>query len=133
MWAGCDYEWHVDLPDECPPPEAEPCDATVYRFVKNDPPTTSDFVRPVDNQQRSPKPDDDACEVCALSVFTDPADAATARNLVPGMRKRMVAQADLAPDSGVMKARWSPPMPSHASWWVPDGVDPSAKFVKVDL
>lgn len=53
------------------------------------------------------------------------------RNLqrrVPAYRGKPVASGELLESMGVTKPTPSEARPSHRSWWLPDGIDPSPAF-----
>lgn len=128
------YRWPDDTPDGCPPRDAEETDLLVYRFVKNDPPGPVDFQRPVDNPSNVP---DDPCTDCALSVLADPGDIPAFRRIIPGFKKRKVAQGHIKSGDGLVKKEpllhCTPSIESHHDWWVPLEAQPSVRFTVVDL
>lgn len=49
------YNWPSDTPSKCPPESAFPAKGKMYRFVKNNPPEKSDFVRWCDEPHNAGK------------------------------------------------------------------------------
>lgn len=115
------YLWPADLPEGCPPEDAKPGSGWFFRFVNKNPVTAKDFIRPID-RPNADYADDERCSASALSLFADADDVTLAQKLVPGFKKRKVAQGELTPRMGVIK---NTPMnvdgtrfTSHYDWWV---------------
>jgi hypothetical protein len=132
-----DYAWPTDLPENCPPGDAQPAEGTFFRFVKDDPPSRRDFVRPIDLPGASARHGpDERCEASALSLFADQEDVQKARALIPGFGKKKVARGELAPHMGVLK-HTAPPIAeqpvfeSHHDWWMPSTYSDLPPFVVV--
>ena len=107
--------WYEQLPPQCPPSDAVPCEGTYYRIAKGNPATDSDFF-----SQRKLQPDKtfvglgiDECISRALSLFSDINDAVR-RLKLPKFRNANVAEVDLQPKDGVIKKTFSG---THHSWW----------------
>ncbi len=122
-----DYVWSDDLPDACPPADAQPGEGTYFRLLRGNAPTPRDWVRPRDMPKHSGLTNWSLCKASAYSIYRDFSDLDALRAAVPGMRKWLTAQGELRPDMGV-----TTPTPvngnSHTSWWVAVGHDPTPVF-----
>ena len=115
-----------DWPAGCPSDDTPPADLTVYRIVKNNPPTAVDFLS---HHETGRLPKADPCLRCGLSVFIIPDDAAHQRRLMPRLG-RFIAMGILTAEYG--KARPTPgQQPSHTTWWPFAGVDRVSPFTVV--
>jgi hypothetical protein len=104
-------------PKGCPPEDAIAAQGVVYRIVRSNPPTPSDFAslheqgRPVTN-----KP----CESAGLSVFWALSDALHCAEKFPYLGE-LIALGRLEPLHGMLK-----PTPrrdnSHTTWWPAEGI-----------
>ena len=102
------------LPDDCPPDAAEEIDAprTVYRLVRNNPPSDDDF-----RSQRAEKPtarfNVSECRARGLSVF---AERRVAERLAkkPNLTGSVICQVTLTPGAGRIKQTGGR---SHYTWW----------------
>ncbi len=128
--------WPDDLPAQCPPADATPASGVAYRIVKNDPPTSKDFVRPRDLPRKTPIPDGELCAHSALSIFTDLSDVLLGIKLIPGFSKKKVVTGVLTGDTGVTSGSPSSVksgtqelvLKSHRDWWICLGVAPETLF-----
>jgi hypothetical protein len=116
------YSWPDDLPEGCPPGDATPADGLFYRFMNKSEPSEKDFVRPID-RPNADFPAEQQCEASALSLYADLDDVALAQKLIPGFRKKKVAQGKLESQMGVVKNTPSEyegvRLNSHHDWWLP--------------
>lgn len=103
------------LPQGCPPEAAEEISSAwgVFRLVRTNPPTDSDF-----RSQRAEKPsrrfrDVTECQSRGLSVFAARKDAIRASKL-PSLRGRLLCRVQLQAGAGhIQQTR----RPSHHTWW----------------
>lgn len=116
-----DYSWPNDLPEGCPPSDATSADGVFFRFINKNTPSARDFVRPVDRPNAN-YPPEERCEASAISLFAGADDVTLAQRLIPGFKKKKVAQGKLSPRMGVIK---NTPMDyegtrfeSHHDWWM---------------
>ena len=107
--------WFEQLPPQCPPSDAMPCNGIYYRIAKGNPVDDSDFF-----SQRKLMPDKvftglgiDECIIRSISVFFDIEDAVK-RLKLPKFRHANVTKVHLTPKDGVIKKTFSS---SHFSWW----------------
>jgi hypothetical protein len=132
------FTWPEDIPAQCPPDDASPMTTIVYRFVKKDPPSEEDFSRPIDKPRKAQPSADEVCSLFALSVFTEADDIPIARQLIPGFKRRLVAEGRITPNDGVMKPEpiadfGQAVIRSHHDWWLPRDHNPLPAFAMVDL
>ncbi len=104
----------ADWPPCCPPPDAVLAHGTVYRVVKNKPPTSLDF-RSLFEEGRRLRPGGDECMFRGLSVFRTITDAHHQREAFPRMGA-YVAHLGLSEQHGKMKLT-NGQQPSHTTWW----------------
>ena len=102
------------LPEGCPPNEAEEIGQVrvVFRLVRTDPPTDSDFV-----SQRAEKPNNQfnvsECRARGLSVFSEAREAEKQLKLRP-LRAMLICQLTLDAGAGYM---FRTGRQSHFTWW----------------
>ena len=103
------------LPNGCPPAEAEEIRAAweVFRLVRTNPPTETDFA-----SQRALQPDKPfsrvtECQARGLSVHTDLRDSKKALKL-PTLRGRQICRVRLEPGAGRIQQTGTR---SHHTWW----------------
>lgn len=108
-------EWYEELPEQCPPLDAEPCKGCYYRIVKGIPTESEDYF-----SQRKLQPEKifmgegiDECIVRSVSVFATPEEAKK-RLRLPKFRKNIIVEVSLSPKDGVIKKTFGP---DHYSWW----------------
>lgn len=108
-------KWFEELPQSCPPADAQPCQGVFYRIVAVEPPMSSDFF-----SQRKLQPHRvfagqgiDECIARAVSLFKDKSDAAK-RLRLPKFRNSTIARVTLQPKDGLIKKTFQN---SHYSWW----------------
>ena len=115
-----------DWPAGCPSADTPSANLTVYRIVKNSPPTAVNFQS---HHETGQLPKADPCLRCGLSVFIIPDDAGHQRKLMPRLG-RFIAMVTLVAEHG--KARLTPGLqPSHTTWWPFVGVDRVSPFTVV--
>jgi hypothetical protein len=111
-------KWHLELPSDCPPDDAQPASGEFYRYVQNDPPQASDLL-----SQRELKPecefDQPECVIRSVSIFRHKEDAIAMSKRVSLFRKPRwkLAVGSLKPKHGVvMNTPFNEQ--SHHSWWI---------------
>ena len=66
-------EWRNHLPNDCPPPDAEPANGKFYRLIKkkHTHPQLEDFLSKREEEPTKKLPDGiTECQFCGLSVLT---------------------------------------------------------------
>lgn len=107
-------QYKEELPDGCPPLDAEEINSVVfYRLVATLPPTDQDFLSL--KALNPSKPQRHECEARALSVFVKLEGAHAALKL-PTQRGKKVAKLTLGSNTGKHKRTFS--REHHHSWWV---------------
>ena len=102
------------LPEDCPPPEAEEIGQVrvVFRLVRTDPPTGSDFF-----SQRAEKPNNQfnvpECRARGLSVFSEVREAEKQLK-IHTLKGRVICQLTLDKGAGYMLQTGRR---SHFTWW----------------
>ncbi len=106
--------YREDLPDGCPPPDAQELQAEfeVFRLVSTVPPTEVDFI-----SQRAMKPDAvfrvEECLARGLSVWTTQSEAENAKRL-PRLRRMLICRVELSAGAGKIMQTFKP---EHRTWW----------------
>lgn len=119
--------WPPHFPDKCPPADAPAASGVVYRFVRQDPPRTEDFVSRQENQPQHHF-GTKSCQASGLSVFRHPSDLDRLRRRVRAYETSLVATAELTSSHGVVLPTPTRNGTSHHTWWVPLGVVPASLF-----
>lgn len=108
-------KWFENLPNYCPPADADACDGVFYRIADGDPAKSEDFF-----SQRKLQPSKvfkgqgiDECIAHAVSLFKDAEDAKK-RLKLPKFRHSEIAEVELLPKDGKMKKTFHD---SHYSRW----------------
>jgi hypothetical protein len=72
------------------------------------------------------------CQAHGLSIYISREDAEAKQRVVPAMRKKVLATAQLCPEHGVFKGTPTETDPGHHTWWVAEGLEPWVGFGPVD-
>ena len=110
--AGC---WFEELPERCPPEDAQVCNGIFYRIANGNPATSEDFF-----SQRKMQPDKvfkgesiHECIVKSISLFSDKKEIEK-RMKLPKFKKAVIAEVKLEPKDGMIKKTFGL---AHYSWW----------------
>jgi hypothetical protein len=121
-----EFTWPTDFPPDCPPADSEPTTGVVYRIIEGAASSTQDFephaVRFPDRVYPC------LCQAAGLSVFRDREDVGKLQRRVKGLRDKCVAEWQLGPECGLIKATPSKMSPGHHTWWVPTEFDAAGRF-----
>lgn len=104
-----------ELPENCPPSDADKIDDTfqVYRLIRDKPPSDQDF-----RSQRAGRPEAifgvSECIARGLSVFSHSEHCINLKRL-PKFKRRFVCRVDLDKGAGYIKDTGS--NPGHRTWW----------------
>lgn len=107
-------EWAEVLPPGCPPEDAyEPDNLKLYRLVKGNPPTESDFhsaklINPIRFLRNS-----DECHARSTSLFGSPEGCERQKKYSP-LKNCIVAEIILPRESGLIEPTYGN---GHYSWW----------------
>src|SRR5580693_7414166 len=99
-------KWHLELPEECPPNDAEPAEGEFYHYVRNDPPAPYDFVSQREMHPHEEDFDQPECIIRSVSMIRGRHDAMEILpNRVSAFRKKKwhLAVGRLTPKHGVVK------------------------------
>jgi hypothetical protein len=113
-------EYLEPLPSGCPPPEATEVAAemVVYRLVRTDPATMSDF-----RSRRESSPNStfriSECHARGVSVWSA-SDACRQAKKLPGFRRSLLCRVRLACGAGRVQQTFQP---YHWTWWPYRGYD----------
>lgn len=117
-----------DCPKDCPPVDAVDVQGSIFRIVRQCPPTVSDFQTHAESGKALTAVGKRVCLRFGLSVFNRFDDAAHHCELFPDLGKG-IAMATLNAAHGKAKATGKPP---HQTWWPYEGVDRAALFSCVE-
>lgn len=116
-------QYKEELPDGCPPLDAENVQNIVfYRLVKSHPPTEEDFIS-LKGQNPTKDYNSHECEARALSVFVELSGALEVLKL-PTQKGKQITKLKLGSNSGKHKRTFT--RQHHHSWWVYSSIDPLA-------
>lgn len=108
-------KWFEELPEQCPPEDANEYNGTYYRIANGNPATSADFF-----SQKRLRPDKvftgkgiDDCIVKSISLFSDRKEIEK-RMKLPKFRKGVIAEVRLEPKDGMIKKTFGA---AHYSWW----------------
>lgn len=125
-----EIQYKEELPDGCPPPDAEEIQNMVfYRLVNSHPPTGEDFTcLKAQNPTKDQKSHE--CEARALSVFVELSGAVELLKL-PTQRGKQIAKLKLGNNAGKHKRTFT--RQHHHSWWIYHSFDPLACCEAVEI
>lgn len=109
------------LPDACPPQSATARHQAAYRIVKNEPPSTTDFMT---HAELGLALSADQCRRSSLSIFATFRQAAHRKNLTPALGAH-IAHATLTPEHGLISPQNSV---GHMEWWAFSGMVKPSEF-----
>jgi len=120
------FEWAEELPERCPPAEAErPNNREFFRLVGGIPPSHHDFDS---NRRLRPGhplgPDECINRACSLWNRLEQCDK---KRKLPTLKMKKVVRLTLPPESGVI-LRTHRSQPGHHSWWRAKRFDPCAHW-----
>lgn len=120
-------EWPKNYPSNCPLEDStRPQSLEVYYLVDYNPPSKNDFLS---LQERRPEcsltTDNEKCQACGISVYTDLEGIELAKNVSRGLRKKKTAKGILTPDLGLIKKTPSNRTGnSHHTFWYHINAEP---------
>jgi hypothetical protein len=107
-------EWAEELPEKCPPEEADtPQHSVFFRLVEKNPPSETDFYSVLMLDPNRTIHTTDKCHAMALSIFETPELCARQKKYKP-FREKIVIGITLTPDSGLIQQTF---FQGHYSWW----------------
>lgn len=107
--------WHEELPENCPPADAEyPENFLCFRLASQNPPVEDDY-----RSHRELYPEREfhvnECRARSLSVFSDRSECEKIKKL-PANREKLLISFRLFPECGVIKKTGK--SEAHYSWWI---------------
>lgn len=116
--------WFEELPDKCPPDEAEVASGqSFYRLLNSDVVSENDFIsykRLFPNREFRNK----ECQAAAISVFSNVEDCLIARKLpAQKNKKKYIGEIILDNADGVIANTPNNKFKDHFSWWRSKGFD----------
>lgn len=113
-----------DWPKDCPPGKSRlPQNLTVYRAVKNSPPTNKDFQSQAELGKML---EGDPCLRLGVSVMKTRSGAEHYRKLFPS--GKFIASAVLKVEDGRVLETPTKKFPVHVTWWPPQGFERESLF-----
>jgi len=102
----------------CPPEHAEPASGSIFRLVSPRLMKPNDFLS---FKERNPGKNygNKECQSRGISVFLTQEDCDKAKAIVPALRKKDIAVADLQDPIGHLAATPSHNTKNHHTWWIP--------------
>jgi hypothetical protein len=108
-------KWFEELPEQCPPNDAEVCNGIFYRIANGNPVTSEDFF-----SQRKMYPNKvfrgegiDDCVIKSVSLFSN-INEAMKRLKLPKFKRAVIAEVKLGTTDGMIKKTFGF---AHYSWW----------------
>lgn len=118
--------WHEDLPQNCPPSDAESPDGrTFYRLCKTNPADTADFISKHQENPNNTFAGVSTCILRAVSIWNDKNKCAEQRKFKT-QRDKLVGEIILSEHDGLVKQTFQP---SHYSWWRSDHFNPNITVI----
>lgn len=117
------------IPCSCPPAEAEDPPCVIFRALNKDQVEDDDLKSWVKLGVPSAKPTN--CKHWGLSVWMCVEAVEHARDVVPSMKDRYIAKAELQVGDGKVMATPSRPQPLHCTFWYNTLVDLKPRFAEI--
>ena len=114
-------------PESCPPKEAKPISGELFRFAKQLPIGSNDFLTYYEIKGIDAFEPTELCRACGLSVYLAEEDIRAAMKASPYLRNRKVIKARVGKDWGVVQPTGSKST-GHHTWWVALGKNPELVF-----
>ncbi len=116
--------WLEELPDKCPPDDAEKRDLIAFRMVKTIPPLIDDFYSYSYNKIIPKKVFNiDECTLRACSVFCD-LEECREKLKYKNHKDKKIVKVSITKKDGVIKKTLS--SKSHHSWWISSNFKPTS-------
>lgn len=117
-----------DWPEDCPPANAPDADGDIYRLVRRNPPSDTDFLT---FHELGKAPKAPPCLRCGLSVLPTLRDAQHQRALFPRLGAH-IAAARLTHSHGKLLHTPSQNNEAHTTWWPYMGLQRGQLFAVVE-
>jgi hypothetical protein len=107
------YIWPAHFPKQCPPDDASEAMGKLFRLISIDGPKEFDFQSPYEREPSGGRTGSE-CLARGLSVLRTQEDL---KEAIPALRKKQVAEANLALGAGLLKETPSKNCAGHCTWW----------------
>jgi hypothetical protein len=104
-----------ELPDACPPGEAEYGDAELYKAIDGKQPKDKDFKSFAERER--PNIDPALCESWGLSVWPHMAAVQHALDAIPHFQRKCIIKFNITKDDGCLAFTPSKKQPDHHTFW----------------
>lgn len=118
--------FNPDIPDQCPPSDAEPANTTIYRQVSKLPICGEQFLSHAELKKGSY--DLNNCNHWGCSVWIDKEAVSHARSIIPFFKKTYIIGGNVDRSDGVIKHTPSGNQDQHYTFWKFFRKDISGKF-----
>ena len=127
-------QWKANLPNDCPPANANFCHGSVYRLIAGKKPNYEDFASWREKNDGKSCPENiSECQSCGVSVYRDKNDILSLINRIPKFRKNnpTIAEGNLKKEHGKILPTPTKNEVSHCTWWLNSQIDPSEDFMVI--
>jgi len=108
--------WSEYYPEDCPPDEARHDQTEAYRLTNQFPPNAEDFLPTiVESPPHRKFNDEDLCNACGTSVFTNIKDIKKKRKRYKPLRNKTIVKGIINEEDGVILETYQK---SHLTWWL---------------
>jgi len=125
--------WPTHYPEQCPPKEAFSFNGNLFRFINRNKPVQKDFKSYYDS-----KPGHDwngkECQARGLSVYKTLEDCKEMMEVIPALRKKKLAVAQINENCGLLANTPSTNSERHCTWWIPASIiEPCSIFEQTSV
>lgn len=117
--------YHPEIPDQCPPHDAEDADRVIFRQVNDLPIRREHFLSHIENGRSNKR---NNCEHWGCSIWVDEAGVNHARSIIPHFRSTYIISGQVVPGNGVIKHTPNNRQPLHHTFWKAAAADVTAAF-----
>lgn len=118
-------KFHAGLPTDCPLEGATTTTKRIYRALRSGAPDPYDFQS--EAERKAYPHGTGSCAAWGLSSWVSLEAVQTARNIVPGFRKKCIASFVPTHEDGVLLKTATSTQPEHYTFWLGASVDLSAR------
>jgi hypothetical protein len=104
-----------DLPDTCPPADAENVDRELFKAIDGNRPREKDFKSFA--ERKRPGIDPEECDSWGLSVWPDMVAVRHALRVYPTFRRKSIIRFTVTKQDGCLKFTPSKKQPDHHTFW----------------
>lgn len=121
---------YSEFPPNCPPGYAKPAVGSIFRLVSRRTIKPADFLS-FKELNPSKEYGKNECQSRGLSVFRSQEDCSKAKAIIPALRRKRVAAAELHDPIGLLAATPSHNTRNHHTWWIPGNSSRVIDFFEV--